>query len=179
MLVGCAFSIRGDKHQRNVAYSSRAPDQQKVYRGEVVMYLRPMTWILRVVMFVMIGNLSYLLTRSEAYQLRTLRLQTSSEAADVLGRPISTGMPSGSITFNEQYGTAVLDFSVTGPKAAGRLFVEACKTSGVWSFSSLRLKVEGREGVIDLLKSSNVRLEFLHWHLGDHHESGDFESGWG
>jgi hypothetical protein len=177
MLVGCVFSIRGDKHQRNFAFSSRAPDQQEVYLGEVVMYLRPMTWILRVVMFVMIGNLSYLLTRSEAYQLSTLRLQTSSEAADVLGSPISTGMPSGSITFNEQYGTAVLTFSVTGPKAAGRLFVEACKTSGVWSLSSLWLKVEGREGVIDLLKSSNVRLEFLHWHLGDHYESGDFESG--
>jgi hypothetical protein len=179
MPVGCVRSIRGDKHQRDFAYSSRAPDEQKVYLEEVAMYLRPMTWILRIVMTVMIGSLSYLFTRSEAYQLSMSRLQTSSEAADVLGSPISTRMPSGSFTVSGPYGTAVLNFSVTGPKAAGRLFVEACKTRGVWSLSSLILKVEGRDGVIDLLKSSNVRLEFLRWHIDDYHEGGDSESGWG
>jgi hypothetical protein len=124
------------------------------------MYARPMKWIAMIVLAgSLIGVLSYIFVQSEAYQLSTSRLKTSSEAADVLGTPISTGIPLGSITVSGQSGTAVLNFSVTGPKASGRLFVEAFKMGGVWSLKSLMLKVEGGNGVIDLLKSSNVELD--------------------
>jgi Cytochrome oxidase complex assembly protein 1 len=61
--------------------------------------------------------------------LPTLRsLQTSTIAADVLGTPITTGFPLGSIKFNGATGSAVLSFSATGPKGAGRVFLEAIKT---------------------------------------------------
>src|SRR5262249_30180667 len=104
----------------------------------------------------------YFLKQSEAYQLGISKLKTSSEAADVLGTPISTGFPSGSITINGQSGRAVLNFSATGPKAAGQIFMEAFKTGGVWSLRSLTLKVDGRDRVIDLLKQSSVELEGFH-----------------
>jgi hypothetical protein len=54
--------------------------------------------------------------------------------------------------------------------------VEALKTGGVWSLKSLMLKADGRNGVIDLLKSSNAELEILpleHWRI---HEGVEAES---
>jgi hypothetical protein len=107
----------------------------------------------------LIGGIFYVLKQSEAYQLGISRLKTSAEAADVLGTPISTGIPSGSIRISGESGRAVLAFSATGPKAAGRVFVEAFKRGGVWSLRSLTLRVDGRDGVIDLLKQSSVELE--------------------
>ena len=49
--------------------------------------------------------------------------------------------------------------------------MEAFKTDGVWSLKSLMLKVEGRDGVIDLLKQSTVELESFRWRVGDHGEN--------
>jgi hypothetical protein len=65
----------------------------------------------------------------------------------------------------------VLNFSATGPKAAGRVFMEAFKKGGVWSLRSFMLKVDGRDEVIDLLKQSSVELESFRWHVGEHRES--------
>ncbi len=118
-----------------------------------------------------VGGAFYLLGQSEAYQLGISKLKTSSEAADVLGTPISTGIPSGSITINGESGRAVLNFSATGPKAAGQIFMEAFKMGGVWSLRSLTLKVDGRDRVIDLLKQSSVALEGCRWRVGEHRES--------
>lgn len=124
------------------------------------MFARPLTWI---IMLVMSGSLFagvfYFLAHSEAYQLSASRLAASSEAAEALGTPISTGLPSGEIAVNNQSGTAVINFSATGPKATGRLFAEAFKAAGVWQLKSLMLKVDGRDTVIDLLKPSNVERE--------------------
>jgi hypothetical protein len=129
-------------------------------------------WIVAIVLGGgLVGGVFYLLGQSEAYQLGISKLKTSSEAADVLGTPISTGIPSGSITFNGESGRAVLNFSATGPKAAGRVFMEAFKKGGVWSLRSFMLKVDGHDEVIDLLKQSSVELESFRWRVGEHRES--------
>ncbi len=129
-------------------------------------------WIVAIVLGgALVGGVFYVLGQSEAYQLGISKLKTNSEAADVLGTPISTGIPSGSITINGESGRAVLNFSATGPKAAGRVFVEAFKRGGVWSLRSFTLKVDGRDGVIDLLKQSSVELESFRWRFGEHRES--------
>jgi len=87
------------------------------------------------------------------------RLQASAEAATILGTPISTGFPWGSISVGGGSGRARLTFSATGPKAEGRVFVDAIREAGVWSIRSLTLRVDGRDGVIDLLRGRSVRLE--------------------
>jgi hypothetical protein len=135
-------------------------------------------WIVAIVLGgSLFGGVFYLLGQSEAYQLGISKLNTSSAAADALGTPISTGIPSGSITIDGESGKAVLNFSATGPKAAGRVFVEALKEGGVWSLRSLTLKVDGRDGVIDLLKQSNVELESFRWRVGEHRESRAYKFG--
>jgi hypothetical protein len=104
----------------------------------------------------LIGSFYHLWINSEAYQLGISRINASSEAADVLGTPISAGFPLGSIQINNGSGKAVLTFSATGPKAAGQVSLEASRTAGVWSLKTLTLKVEGSDSVIDLLKQSTA-----------------------
>jgi len=105
------------------------------------------------------GGIFSLLKNSEAYQLGATRLQASTEAAKALGTPITTGVPNGSIKISGDTGEATLNFSASGPKASGRVSLTAEKKAGVWSLKSLRLEVDGRDGVIDLLGDSRVELD--------------------
>ena len=102
----------------------------------------------------MFGGSFYFFKHSEAYQLGVSRLQSSPVAANVLGTPISTGFPFGKITFNGASGTAVLSFSASGPKASGMVFLEAVKKDGVWQITRLALKLDGRDGVIELVNGT-------------------------
>ncbi len=74
----------------------------------------------------------------------------------MLGTPISTGMPFGSISVNGASGRADLTFTATGPKGGGRVFLEAVKKQGVWSITRLAVKVDDREGVINLISPANT-----------------------
>lgn len=105
------------------------------------------------------GGVFYVLSHSEAYELGTSKLRASAEAANVLGTPISTGIPSGKLSVNGATGEATLEFSATGTKASGRVFLEAVYKNGAWSLTKLMLKVDGRDGVIDLIKQSSVEIE--------------------
>jgi hypothetical protein len=105
------------------------------------------------------GGTFYLLRYSEAYELGTSTLQASTKAADALGAPMSTGFPMGSISTSGANGRAIFSFSATGTKAAGRVFLEAIKKDGRWSITKLTLKVDGRDGVIDLIERSKVEIK--------------------
>ena len=112
-----------------------------------------------------IGGGFYLLRHSEAYELGASKLQASTEAADVLGTPISTGLPLGSISTNGTTGRAILSFSATGTKATGRVFLEAINKAGVWSLTKLTLKVDGHDSVIDLIRQSKVEIKGPRWRV--------------
>jgi hypothetical protein len=112
------------------------------------------------------GGTFFLLRYSQAYELGASKLRASTEAADALGAPISTGFPLGSISINGTAGRATLSFSATGTKARGQVFLEAMKKDGIWSLTKLTLKVEGRDGVIDLIKQSKVEIRGARWRVG-------------
>jgi hypothetical protein len=116
-------------------------------------------WLVAIAMFGSIfGGVFYALRNSEAYQLAVTKLESNTAAMSALGAPISTGTPSGEISTKDTSGEAKLSFSVTGTKANGELQVEAIKKDGVWSLKVLKLKIDGRDDVIDLLKDSRVEL---------------------
>ena len=100
------------------------------------------------------GGVFSLLRHSEAYQLGVSRLQASPVATDLLGTPISTGSPTGEISLNGVSGTATLSFSASGPKAAGVVSLEAVKKDGAWAIARLTLKLDGRDGVIELVNGA-------------------------
>jgi len=119
-------------------------------------------WIVMIGLFGgLIGGVFYLLGHSEAYTLAVSRLQASPEAASILGTPISTGIPFGSIKVSPTSGRARLSFSANGTKATGMVFVDAVKKDGIWSLTNLSLKVEGSGAVIDLLRATRVDNEYL------------------
>jgi hypothetical protein len=97
------------------------------------------------------GGALYGFKHSAAYKLAVEKLQTSTIAAGVLGTPITTGFPFGTIKFNGPTGSAVLNFSATGPKGAGGVFVEAIKKDGVWSIRRFILKPDGGDRAIDVV----------------------------
>lgn len=109
-------------------------------------------WIAWIVLVVGIfAGVFSLLRHSEAYQLGASQLQSSPIAAKLLGTPISTGNPTGSVKINGSTGTASLSFSAAGSRAAGTVVVEAIKKDGVWSLTKLTLKLNGSDDVIDLV----------------------------
>jgi hypothetical protein len=110
------------------------------------------------------GGTFYLLRHSEAYELAASNLRTSTEAADILGTPISTGFPMGSVSTEGTTGRAVLSFSATGSKATGQVFLEAVKKDGVWSLTKLTLTADGK--TIDLLGKSKVEIAPPCWCVG-------------
>jgi Cytochrome oxidase complex assembly protein 1 len=119
-------------------------------------------WIAAIAMFgSLFGGIFYALGNSEAYKLAVSKLQANTVAMSALGAPISTGIPSGEISTKDDSGEAKLTFSVTGTKSNGQLHVEALQKGGVWSLKVLKLKIDGRDDVIDLLKDSRVELETL------------------
>lgn len=107
------------------------------------------------------GTVFYSLKSSDAYQLAVSSLEASTQAVSVLGAPLSTGIPSGKISINGASGRADLEFSTTGTKAAGRVTVEALKENGTWSLKVLKLRIDGRDEEIDLLKESRAEIETL------------------
>jgi hypothetical protein len=117
-------------------------------------------WISAIVLFgAFFGGVFYLLSHSEAYRLGVARLEASAEVTNLLGRPITTGLPAGKITTSGAGGSAVLNFSVSGPKGSGRAFLEATKKNGIWSLGSLKLKVDGHDGLIDLLRPTRAEID--------------------
>ena len=97
------------------------------------------------------GGIFYGFRHSAAYELGAEKLRASSVAVDVLGTPISTGFPFGNINVNGGSGNAVLNFSATGPKGSGRVFLEAVKRGGAWSIRKMMLKPDGSDHGIDIV----------------------------
>jgi len=122
-------------------------------------------WLAVIVLFGgILGAVFYALKSSDAYQLAVSRLQTNAAAVNVLGAPISSGIPSGKISIEGASGRADLQFTATWTKAAGQVTVEALKEKGVWSLKVLKLKIDGRNDEIDLLNESRVELRNFRWY---------------
>jgi Cytochrome oxidase complex assembly protein 1 len=100
------------------------------------------------------GGGLYFFKHSEAYKLGVSTLQANPVAINLLGTPISTGFPTGNISYENGSGSAVLSFSASGPKAAGTVFLQAVKKDGAWAIARLTLKLDGRDGVIDLVNGT-------------------------
>jgi Cytochrome oxidase complex assembly protein 1 len=99
----------------------------------------------------MFFGVSMVLQHSEAYQLGAARVQNNPIAANLLGTPISTGRPTGSVRTSGSSGEAILGFSASGPRGSGRILEQASRSNGVWTLTRLMLKLDGKEGMIDLL----------------------------
>jgi hypothetical protein len=72
------------------------------------------------------------LKQSDAYRLAVSELQVSQDVTQVLGSPITTGMPMGSIQVTGPDGKASLSFPAKGPNGKGTVYIEAVESMGQW-----------------------------------------------
>ncbi len=93
-----------------------------------------------------------ILKDTDAYRLAMEKLQASPEAMAVLGPPLKTGMPSGSISTSGATGEAQLAIPVEGQKARGVLYVAATKDMGRWKANRIELEIEGQAERFDLIR---------------------------
>jgi hypothetical protein len=69
---------------------------------------------------------------------------------ELLGKPISTGIPRGSIEVSGPSGKAELSFRVEGPNGKGTVYMEAVKELGQWKINRIILEQKGTGYRIDL-----------------------------
>lgn len=72
------------------------------------------------------------LKSSGAYKITVQALNSDREAVEMLGQPISTGIPGGSIRVTGPDGEASLSFNAEGPNGEGTVYVTATKSLGQW-----------------------------------------------
>jgi TPR repeat protein len=95
-----------------------------------------------------------MLKDSDAYRLGVAKLQANSAAMDILGPPIETGNPRGSIKVSGPSGDAQLAIPVEGRKSKGQLYLDATKDMGQWKANRIELEIEGRPERIDLNRTT-------------------------
>lgn len=90
------------------------------------------------------------LKNSDIYRLALAQLEANAEVAAVIGKPISSGAPMGSIEIAGPSGKANFSFAVSGPKGKGTVYLEATKRLGQWQIENMVLELDGSGRRIDL-----------------------------
>jgi len=87
---------------------------------------------------------------SDAFKLAESQFESSRQASEIIGKPFSTGLPSGNIETSEPSGKATISFGVEGSKGKGTVYFDAVKELGQWKINSLVLEEEGTGKRIDI-----------------------------
>lgn len=97
---------------------------------------------------------------SDTYATAMQRAREHPQVTAALGTPIEPGWYlSGRMSESGTSGQASLQIPISGPKGAADLYVEAEKTAGRWTYSTLMVDVDGRGEPIDLLAPADAATE--------------------
>ena len=92
-----------------------------------------------------------MMKQSEAYKIALARAQANSAVIEAIGSPISQkGIVSGNSNVNGATGEANLSIPLSGPKGKATLYVEAKKSTDIWLFQTMVVKIEKTGERIDL-----------------------------
>lgn len=88
---------------------------------------------------------------SEPYKVAMERANASEQVQTALGTPVEPGIfMTGNINTSGASGAASLAIPISGPKGKGNLYVEARKTAGTWTYTTLEAHIPGQPAKIDL-----------------------------
>lgn len=82
-------------------------------------------------------GISHALKSSDAYQGAAARIAADAQVVQLIGTPMTTGLPMGSIQVSGPSGRAELEFSVSGPISEGTAYVRATRELGEWRFDRI------------------------------------------
>ena len=90
---------------------------------------------------------------SDAYNIAIAKVRAHPPVQESIGTPIEEGMfITGSIDVSGNSGQASLSIPISGPYGEGTVFVEAEKSAGQWTFSTLVVEIKETKQRIDLLE---------------------------
>ncbi len=103
-----------------------------------------------------VGSIFYVaagaMKSSDSYKDAVAQAQASPAVVEALGTPITTGFfTNGSVNVSGPSGDAALSIPISGPKGKATIQLEAKKSGGEWTFSTLVVEVKNPEQRIDLL----------------------------
>ncbi len=91
---------------------------------------------------------------SEPYRTAIDHLHADSAAMTLLGQPVATGFPRGSMATTNGEGSASLSIPVQGSSKSGVLYVEGVSSGDAWHYQRIELVVSGQH--IDLNQSEEA-----------------------
>jgi uncharacterized iron-regulated membrane protein len=95
--------------------------------------------------------LKHVMTDNEVVRTAMAEARAHPEVVEALGEPIEPGfMPTGSIHYSNDNGSADLAIGISGPRGSGTIYVEAERQDGEWQFHKMEVALEGRAERIDL-----------------------------
>lgn len=104
------------------------------------------------VVALVLAGVSGMMKSSQAYQVAVETARRDPRLVAALGQPIETGwMVTGSIQVNDDSGQAALSFPLSGPRGKAKVQLEASKSGGQWTFSTLNARLEPDGQILDLL----------------------------
>ena len=88
---------------------------------------------------------------SEPYKEAMVKAMAHPQVRAELGVPVADGFfVSGNISTAGTSGQASLDIPISGPKGKGDIYVEAKKSGGTWTYTTLEVAIEGKPDRIEL-----------------------------
>ncbi len=103
-------------------------------------------------MLLFVSALFGMMRSSDVYTTAIQRMRESPQVVEALGTPIKPGWYlRGQINISGVSGEASLQIPISGPNAEADLYIEAEKTAGRWTYSTLIVNVDGQDKQIDLL----------------------------
>ncbi|RYD38299.1 MAG: hypothetical protein EOP85_17075 [Verrucomicrobiaceae bacterium] len=92
-----------------------------------------------------------LMKSSEPFKVAMERANASEQMRAALGTPVESGMfVTGNINTAGASGSASLGIPISGPNGKGNIYVEARKSAGTWTYTTLEAHIPGQPARIDL-----------------------------
>ncbi len=105
----------------------------------------------------LLGLLFALLGNSDAAKLAIKTAESHPALIERIGQPMQAGwLVTGNIESNPASGQAALVIPLSGPKGAGKLYVEAHKRAGQWQLDLLEFAPDGSADRLDLLPAEKA-----------------------
>jgi hypothetical protein len=117
------------------------------WKGVVVAILLLIVALLVAAVLAVVGLVMWSIRQSDVYRMAMERVRQDPAVVQRLGSPIESGwIVSGSMNIEGDSGTANFTIPIHGPRASAKVYLDARKTMGEWTFNSLVVKTaEGEE----------------------------------
>ena len=126
--------------------SSSQPQQtwlQRHWKGLVVAIIGLVVVACIAMVLSVVGLVMWSIRQSDVYRMAMTKARQNPQVVHTLGTPIDPGwLVSGSMNIENDSGTANLTIPIHGPRQKAKMYLDARKRMGEWTFNSLTVKTD-------------------------------------